>query len=128
MKKKKIKMFLAVNFSVQKQFTEFVTEVFILLKFLFYFIFKNFEIYNAFTKINRLLIFFDPTLPPPSPPPDQEKGPANNNHYCGGSSLTNVYLREKLKMSVFENGWFSGHFTFDKRKKFFTPINKNFVF
>ena len=51
----------------------------------------------------------------------------------GGSPDTNAYLRTKMKVSVFENGQFSGHLIFDKktffrRKKFFTQINKNFVF
>ena len=47
---------------------------------------------------------------------------------------TNVYLRAKLKMSIFENGQVSGHLIFDEtivfwgEEKFFTSINKNFVF
>ena len=44
----------------------------------------------------------------------------------GGSPDTNAYLRAKLKVSVFENGQFSGHLIFDKKtffseKKIFLP-------
>ena len=51
----------------------------------------------------------------------------------GGSPDTNTYLRAKVKVSVSENGQFSGHLIFYKKhfcgeKKVFTPINKNFVF
>ena len=43
-----------------------------------------------------------------------------------GSPDNNAYLRAKLKVSVFENGQFSGHLIFDKKtffseKKFFLP-------
>ena len=47
---------------------------------------------------------------------------------------TNACLKAKLKVSVFENGQFSGHLIFDKKtffsekNCFFTSINKNFVF
>ena len=44
----------------------------------------------------------------------------------GESPDTNAYLRAKLKVSVFENGQFSGHLIFDKKnffseKKIFLP-------
>jgi hypothetical protein len=32
----------------------------------------------------------------------------------GGSALSNPYFRQKPKLSVFENGQFSGHFFFSK--------------
>ena len=50
------------------------------------------------------------------------------------SADTNACLKAKLKVSVFENGQFSGHLIFDKKtffsekNCFFTSINKNFVF
>jgi hypothetical protein len=34
----------------------------------------------------------------------------------GGGSATNAYFRAKLKVSVFENGQFSGHLIFYKKK------------
>ena len=51
----------------------------------------------------------------------------------GGSPDTNAYLRAKLKVSVFENGQFSGHLIFDKKtffseKKFFYPDKQELWF
>ena len=40
-----------------------------------------------------------------------------------GSPDTNVYLSAKLKVSVFENGQFSGHLIFDKKKCVFGEKN-----
>ena len=51
----------------------------------------------------------------------------------GGSPDTNAYLRAKLKVSVFENGQFSGHLIFAKklffrRKNFFYPDKQELCF
>ena len=58
----------------------------------------------------------------------------NNVGGGGGNPNTNTYLMAKLKVSVFENGQFSGHLIFEKknfffrRKQFFYPNKQELWF